>query len=70
MKIHSFSNPPLQEAAEHQGDDCLEFDSFYNGFMAPFFGCFRCDDTRKALSAIDMDSDGRVDWSEFSLYLN
>ena len=59
----------LQEPAEHQGDDCLEFDSFYNGFMAPFFGCFRCDDTRKALKAIDMDSDGRVDWSEFSLYL-
>ena len=59
----------MKEAAELQGDDCLEFDSFYNGFMAPYFGCFRCDDTRKGLCAIDMDSDGRVDWSEFSLYL-
>ena len=59
----------LREAAELQGDDCLEFDSFYNGFMAPYFGCFRCDDTRRGLCAIDMDSDGRVDWSEFSLYL-
>ena len=59
----------LREPDEQQGDDCLEFDSFYNGFMAPYFGCFRCDDTRKGLQAIDMDSDGRVDWSEFSLYL-
>ena len=59
----------LQEASELQGDECLEFDSFYNGFMAPFFGCFRCDDTRKGLSAIDMDNDGRIDWNEFSLYL-
>lgn len=59
----------LQEASELQGDNCLEFDSFYNGFMAPYFGCFRCDDTRKALQAIDMDKDGRVDWEEFLLYL-
>ena len=59
----------LREASDLQGDNCLEFDSFYNGFMAPYFGCFRCDDTRKCLRAIDMDSDGRIDWSEFSLYL-
>ena len=55
----------LQESVELQGDDCLEFDSFYNGFMAPYFGCFRCDDTRKGLLAIDMDND----WNEFTLYL-
>ena len=59
----------LREPDEQQGDDCLEFDSFYNGFMAPYFGCFRCDDTRKGLQAIDLDSDGRVDWSKFSVYL-
>ena len=59
----------LQESVELQGDDCLEFDSFYNGFMALYFGCFRCDDTRKGLLAIDMDNDGRVDWNEFTLYL-
>lgn len=59
----------LKDASDLQGDDCLEFDSFYNGFMAPYFGCFRCEDTRKGLSAIDMDDDGRIDWSEFSLYL-
>ena len=54
---------------EKQGDNCLQFDSFYNGFMAPYFGCFRCDDARKGLKAMDMDSDGLIDWSEFSLYL-
>jgi len=54
---------------EVQGDDCLQFDTFYNGFMAPYFGCFKCDDTRRGLQAIDMDNDGLVDWSEFLVYL-
>jgi Ca2+-binding EF-hand superfamily protein len=54
---------------EVQGDDKLEFDSFYNGFMAPYFGCYRCDETKRALKAIDMDEDGSVDWNEFALYL-
>ena len=53
-----------KEAAELQGGDYLEFDSFYNGIMAPYFGCvyniYACDDTRKGLRAIDMDSEGRV----------
>ena len=47
----------------------LTFDSFYNGFMAPFFSCYRCDDAIQGLQAIDMDSSGEVDWSEFQLYL-
>ena len=50
-------------------DDKLEFDAFYNGFMGPYFGCYRCDETKKALKAIDMDEDGTVDWEEFALYL-
>lgn len=50
-------------------DDCLEFYSFYNGFMAPYFGCYECESSRKGLQAIDMDSDGKVDWSEFCVYL-
>ena len=54
---------------EEEGDSCLEFDSFYNGFMAPYFGCYRCEDTKQALQAIDMDNDGKVDWSEFLVYL-
>ena len=50
-------------------DNKLEFDAFYNGFLAPYFGCYRCDETKMALKAIDMDEDGTVDWEEFSLYL-
>ncbi|XP_033630720.1 uncharacterized protein LOC117292690 [Asterias rubens] len=50
-------------------DDMLEYDSFYNGFMAQFFGCYKCTDTKKALKAIDMDADGLVDWNEFAVYL-
>ena len=54
---------------EEVGDDCLQFDSFYNGFMTPYFTGYRCDDTKRAMQAIDMDCDGYVEWSEFSLYL-
>ena len=52
-----------------QRDDKLEFDAFYNGFLGPYFGCYRCDETKRALKAIDMDEDGTVDWEEFALYL-
>ena len=54
---------------ELRKDDHLEFYSFYNGFMAPYFGCYECESSRKGLQAIDMDSDGKVDWSEFCVYL-
>ena len=50
-------------------DDVLKFHSFYNGFMAPYFGCFICRDTLKALKAINMDKDGYIDWYEFLVYL-
>lgn len=50
-------------------DDKLEFDAFYNGFLAPYFGCYRCDETKQALKAMDMDEDGSVDWNEFAVYL-
>ena len=52
-----------------QGDDMLEYDSFYNGFMAPYFSCYRCNDSKKAIQALDMDADGQIDWNEFLVYL-
>ena len=52
-----------------QKDNCLQFDSFYHGFLAPYFGCYRCIDTKLALKAMDMDSDGFVDWNEFMVYI-
>ena len=39
----------LQEDVDDQNDDKLKFESFYNGFMAPYFGCLSCEDTRKGL---------------------
>nr|QPL12217.1 ilborin B [Halisarca dujardinii] len=57
------------EKGQKRGDGCLEFDSFYHGFMAPYFGCYRCRDTKKAFQAIDMDSDNKVDWHEFLVYI-
>ena len=52
-----------------QGDERLQFDSFYHGFMAPYFGCYRCSITKQALQCMDMDSDGYVDWKEFLVYV-
>ena len=58
------------DAAEFQkGDNCLQFDSFYHGSMAPYFGCYRCMDTKQALKAMDMDNDGYIDWNEFMVYI-
>ena len=37
--------------------------------MAPYFSCYRCDDTKHAMQTIDMDCGGYVDRSEFNLYL-
>ena len=54
---------------DKEADDYLKFESFYNGFMAPYFGCFKCNDTMKALQAINMDKDGYIDWNEFLVYL-
>ena len=51
-----------------QNDDRIQYDNFYNAFMAPYFSCYRCDDTRAGLKAIDMDTDGYVDWNEFCVY--
>ena len=54
---------------EVKGDNCLQFDSFYGAFMAPYIGCYACPDAKNAMKAIDMDSDGLVDWNEFMVYV-
>ena len=50
-------------------EDHLTFQSFYNGFMAPYFSCFACSDTQKALKQIDLLKNGYIDWNEFLMYL-
>ena len=54
---------------KEQDDERLQFDSFYHGFMAPYFGCYRCQSTKQALQALDMDANGYVDWKEFLVYI-
>ena len=54
---------------EVAGDGRLQRDSFYHGFLAPYFGCYRCQMTSDALCALDMDKDGYVDWTEFMVYI-
>ncbi len=59
----------LKEIGEMKGDGKLEFYSFYNGFMAPYFGCYECEAAKKGLQAIDMNEDNFVNWDEFCVYL-
>jgi len=57
------------DTSDGANDGRISFHAFYNGFMAGYFGCYRCDETQKGLKAMDMDSDGFVDWKEFEVYL-
>ena len=34
-----------------QNDDRLQFDSFYHGFLQPYFGCYRCTTTKKGITS-------------------
>ena len=53
----------------NEDDSFLEVNSFFYGFMSPYFRDLQCEDTKKALQAVDMDSDGCVEWSKFMVYL-
>lgn len=59
----------LKETDADKNDGRLGFHAFYNGFMAPYFGCYECESSRKGLQAIDMNKNGLVDWEEFCVYL-
>ena len=50
--VNWFQNECFWQRITCTGDQCddhLNFESFYNGFMAPYFGCHSCEDTRKGL---------------------
>jgi len=55
--------------SDGRNDDRISFQDFYNGFMAPYFGCYRCEDSQLGLTALDLDDDGFIDWIEFKYIL-
>ena len=59
----------LWDLKDGEDDDQITFDNFYKGFMAPYFGCYRCEDSQVALRCMDMDTDGTIDWFEFKTFL-
>ena len=59
----------VSEELENQGDDALEFSTFYRGFLQPYFSSSKCEDARKSMKALDMNNNGKVEWSEFMVYV-
>ena len=59
----------LWDLKDGDKDYQITFDNFYKGFMAPYFGCYRCEDSQVALRCMDMDADGTIDWFEFKTFL-
>ena len=59
----------LYDAKDGDSDDTLTFENFYNGFMAPYFGCYRCEDSQAGLKVMDLDYDGTIEWTEFKYFL-
>ncbi|KAL5271381.1 hypothetical protein ACHWQZ_G001877 [Mnemiopsis leidyi] len=59
----------MYDEADGTADDTLTFENFYNGFMAPYFGCYRCEDSQAGLRVIDLDYDGCIEWTEFRYFL-
>merc|ERR1711920_564080 len=57
------------DASDGANDGYLKFHAFYHGFMAPYFGCYSCDQARHALKFLDEDGSGQVSWEEFAIYL-
>ena len=58
------------EEPSQQGDDALEFETFFQRFLKPYYPTIKSRDARKALKALDMDKDGKVEWSECMVYVN
>ena len=44
------------------------YQSFYNAYLQPYFGCFTCDRTRFVLDAIHLDADQNIEWPEWRFW--
>ena len=57
-----------EEIPQH-GDNELEFETLFRGFMKPYFRSIDCEETKQAMQALDKDDDGIVEWSGFMVYV-
>ena len=57
------------EELDQQGDDALEYETFYHRFLQPYYPKIKSGDARKALKALDINNDGKVEWSECMVYV-
>ena len=55
--------------SNQQGDDAVEFETFFNRFLQPYYPNIRCKGVREAFKALDMDKNGKVEWSEWMVYV-
>merc|ERR1711939_265223 len=47
----------------------VSYQSFYDAFAQPYFGCFHCDETRAVLDLMDLDADDKISWEEWRFWL-
>jgi len=47
----------------------MSFRNFYDRFMGRYFGCYICEDSQRALKAINIDGDDGIEWWEFHVFL-
>lgn len=50
------------------GKNELDYSTFYEAYLQPFFGCFTCERTRFVLDAIDLNDDGNLAWEEWRFW--
>lgn len=65
-----FESWDCKDAADGSGnvkDDRIDFDHFYDGFMAKYVSCYSCEQARGLFAAIDLNHDNAISWREIAL---
>ena len=50
------------------GKEEMDYSTFYEAYLQPYFGCFTCERTRFVLDAIDLNDDGNLAWKEWRFW--
>ena len=62
-------NWDVLDISDGEKDDQLSYQLFHEKYLGRYIGCYTCEDSQRALSDLDMDNDGMIDWFEFKTYL-